>query len=107
MASKAEVVNRIGQIDSILTILQDLRRSEMVELEEIEPWPPIEGSFLWAMLEGMKAEGIEIPEKPAEEIYKALEAGSPLDIEDPDVQTCLEYERYFAELQRARDEAGS
>ena len=36
MASKVEVVNRIGQIDSILTILQDLRRSEMVELEEIE-----------------------------------------------------------------------
>lgn len=34
---------------------------------EIEPWPPIEGSFLWAMLEGMKAEGIEIPEKPADE----------------------------------------
>ena len=35
--------------------------------EDIEPWPPIEGSFLWAMLEGMKAEGIEIPEKPADE----------------------------------------
>lgn len=35
--------------------------------EDIEPWPPIEGSLLWAMLEGMKAEGVEIPEKPANE----------------------------------------
>ena len=35
--------------------------------EDIEPWPPIKGSFLWAMLEGMKAEGVEIPEKPADE----------------------------------------
>ena len=35
--------------------------------EEIEPWPPIESSFLWAMLDGMNAEGIEIPEKPADE----------------------------------------
>jgi len=33
----------------------------------IEPWPPIEGSFLWAMLEGMKAVGVEIPEKPPDE----------------------------------------
>ncbi|MGD0953814.1 MAG: hypothetical protein ABR985_15735 [Methanotrichaceae archaeon] len=43
--------------------------------------------------------------KRYEEIYKALEVGSPLDIEDPDVRTCLEYERYFAELERTRDEA--
>jgi hypothetical protein len=42
--------------------------------------------------------------KRYEEIYKALEAGSPLDIEDPDVQTCLEYEQYFADMERARDE---
>jgi len=35
--------------------------------EEIEPWPPIEGSFLWSILEGTKAEGIEIPEKPPDE----------------------------------------
>ena len=35
--------------------------------KDIEPWPPNEGSFLWAMLEGMKAEGIDIPEKPADE----------------------------------------
>lgn len=36
IASKAEIVNRIEQIDSILTILQNLRRSEMAELEKIE-----------------------------------------------------------------------
>ncbi len=36
MASKAEVVNRIEPIDEALTVLQDLRRSEMRELEEIE-----------------------------------------------------------------------
>jgi len=40
-----------------------------------------------------------------EAIFEAIEAGSPLDIEDPDVQTCLEYKHYFAELERARDEA--
>lgn len=40
-----------------------------------------------------------------EAILEAIEAGSSLDIENPDVQTCLEYERYFAELERARDEA--
>jgi len=36
MASKVEVVNRIELIDEALTVLQDLRRSEMRELEEIE-----------------------------------------------------------------------
>jgi hypothetical protein len=35
--------------------------------KNIEPWPPVEGSFLWAMLEGMKAEGIKIPDKPSDE----------------------------------------
>ena len=33
----------------------------------IEPWPPAEGTLEWAMMEGMKADGIEIPEKPANE----------------------------------------
>ena len=42
-----------------------------------------------------------------EEIYKMLEADSHLDIEDPDVQTRLEYERYFAELEWTRDKAES
>ena len=45
--------------------------------------------------------------KRYEAIYEAIEAGSPRDIEDPDVRSCLEYERYFAELERTRDEAGS
>jgi len=47
-------------------LLKRLSRLEP-DPEDIEPWPPIEGSFLWAMLEGMKAEGVEIPEKPAHE----------------------------------------
>lgn len=47
-------------------LLKRLSRLEPVP-EEIEPWPPIEGSFLWALLEGMKAIGIDIPEKPADE----------------------------------------
>lgn len=45
--------------------------------------------------------------KRYEAIFEAIKAGSPLDIGDPDVQTCLEYERYFAEMGRTRDEAGS
>jgi hypothetical protein len=36
MVSKAEVVRRIELIDQLATILRDLRRSEMAELEEIE-----------------------------------------------------------------------
>ena len=36
MVSKNEVVRRIEQIDFLLTSLQDLRRSEMNELEKIE-----------------------------------------------------------------------
>lgn len=36
MASKNEVVRRIEQIDCLLTCLQDLRRSEMNELEMFE-----------------------------------------------------------------------
>jgi hypothetical protein len=36
MVSKNEVVRRIEQIDCLLTFLQDLRRSEMNELEMIE-----------------------------------------------------------------------
>ena len=46
-----------------------LRRLQRLEPEPeyIEPWPPVQGSLEWAMLEGMKAEGIEIPEKPADE----------------------------------------
>jgi len=36
MSSKAEVVRRIELIDQLTTILRDLRRSEMEELERIE-----------------------------------------------------------------------
>jgi len=36
MSSKAEVVRRIELIDQLSTILRDLRRSEMEELERIE-----------------------------------------------------------------------
>jgi hypothetical protein len=36
MSSKAEVVRRIELIDQLSTILKDLRRSEMEELERIE-----------------------------------------------------------------------
>lgn len=36
MSSKAEVVRRIEMIDQLSTILKDLRRSEMEELERIE-----------------------------------------------------------------------
>ena len=36
MVSKNEVVRRIEQIDFLLTSLQDLRRSEMNELDKIE-----------------------------------------------------------------------
>ncbi len=34
-ATKEEVVHRIEKIDEIRTILDDIRRSEMAELEEI------------------------------------------------------------------------
>ena len=36
MSSKAEVIRRIELIDQFSTILRDLRRSEMEELERIE-----------------------------------------------------------------------
>lgn len=36
MESKSEIVRRIEQIDYLLTCLQELRRSEMFELEKIE-----------------------------------------------------------------------
>ncbi len=36
MSSKAEVVRRVELIDQLSTILKDLRRSEMEELERIE-----------------------------------------------------------------------
>ncbi|VVB68171.1 Uncharacterised protein [uncultured archaeon] len=36
MPSKAEVVRRVELIDQLSTILNDLRRSEMEELERIE-----------------------------------------------------------------------
>ena len=36
MPSKAEVVRRVELIDQFSTILKDLRRSEMEELERIE-----------------------------------------------------------------------
>jgi hypothetical protein len=44
--------------------------------------------------------------KRYETIFEAIEDGSPLDIEDPDVQTCLDYRQYFAEMEAMRDEAG-
>jgi hypothetical protein len=36
MSSKAEVIRRIELIDQLSSILRDLRRSEMEELERIE-----------------------------------------------------------------------
>ena len=36
VSSKAEVIRRVELIDQLATILRDLRRSEMEELEEIE-----------------------------------------------------------------------
>ena len=39
MTTKEEVVSRIEKIDEIRTILDDIRRSEMAELEEIEVSP--------------------------------------------------------------------
>ncbi len=36
MSSKTEVVRRVELIDQLSTILKDLRRSEMEELERIE-----------------------------------------------------------------------
>jgi len=36
MSSKAEVIRRVELIDQLSTILKDLRRSEMEELERIE-----------------------------------------------------------------------
>jgi len=36
MPTKAEVVRRVELIDQLSTILKDLRRSEMEELERIE-----------------------------------------------------------------------
>lgn len=44
MVSKNEVVRRIEQIDYLLTCLQDLRRSEMNELEKIETEEGVEQS---------------------------------------------------------------
>ncbi len=37
-----------------------------------------------------------------EEIYEAMDTGLPLDADDPDVKTYLEYEPYFAELEAMR-----
>ena len=36
MTTKEEVVHRIEKMDEIRTILDDIRRSEMTELEELE-----------------------------------------------------------------------
>ncbi len=36
IATKEEVIHRIEKIDEIRTILDDIRRSEMTELEEVE-----------------------------------------------------------------------
>ncbi|MCX6669788.1 MAG: hypothetical protein NTV25_08320 [Methanothrix sp.] len=36
MSSKAEVIRRVELIDQLSSILRDLRRSEMEELERIE-----------------------------------------------------------------------
>jgi hypothetical protein len=45
--------------------------------------------------------------KRYEAIFEAIEVGSPLDTDDPEVKDCLEYEQYFADMERARDEAES
>lgn len=47
-------------------LYQRLKRLEP-EPEYVEPWPPLEGSLEWAILEGMKADGIEVHDKPANE----------------------------------------
>jgi hypothetical protein len=46
-----------------------LRRLQLLEPppKYVEPWPPAEGTLEWAMMEGMKADGLEIPDKPANE----------------------------------------
>lgn len=46
-----------------------LRRLQLLEPlpKYVEPWLPAEGSLEWAMMEGMKADGLEIPDKPANE----------------------------------------
>lgn len=36
MTEKEEVMRRVGKIDEIRTILDDIRKSEMTELEELE-----------------------------------------------------------------------
>ena len=45
------------------SLLNRLKRLEP-EPEYVEEWPPIEVSLEWAIIEGMRADGIEIPEKP-------------------------------------------
>ncbi len=46
-----------------------LRRLQLLEPppKYVEPWPPAEGTLEWAIMEGMKADGLEIPDKPANE----------------------------------------
>ncbi len=41
MTTKEEVVRRIEKIDEISTILNDIRRSEMAELEEMVDARPV------------------------------------------------------------------
>jgi hypothetical protein len=36
MANKSKLITRIEQIDAILSILQEIRASEMAELEKVE-----------------------------------------------------------------------
>jgi hypothetical protein len=48
------------------SLLKRLQRLEPPP-KYIEPWPPAEGTLEWAMMEGMKADGLEIPDKPANE----------------------------------------
>jgi len=33
----------------------------------VEPWPPADGTLEWAILNGREADGLEIPDKPANE----------------------------------------
>ncbi|MFZ2471824.1 MAG: hypothetical protein WAW52_07775 [Methanothrix sp.] len=33
----------------------------------VEPWPPEEGTLEWAMMESLKDDGLDIPDKPANE----------------------------------------
>ena len=57
----------MGQIMATLEGLRKRIERMKIPLLESEPWPPTEGTLEWAIMEGMKANGLEIPDKPANE----------------------------------------